>query len=664
MRRKGKKSFLDKIVNWAFWGFCGIIFFLIFLTLVQCSVKKPSAPSWNSSYNLPLLIKSYDMKTLIEKIDDPALIVDSLGNLGIYIQEDIDTIRIRENLELYPLAETFKDTIGEIPFTTTDTQYSELLLSEIYPGGAGSVPPFSFNLEVNFPELNALQEISIYNGIARFTVENHLGLALDSFSVELVDSASGTTIGTLVFESGIQQDSTVTKDLDLAAKSFSSKLSGNNKGHTPGGTILSLADKYLSFSLCFPDTVYIVSAIAKIPEIDLSRNQEVELPTDNTINSAYIRQGNLNLQINNRTNLSSNLTLVFPDLTSSGQPLSLSSYVGALSNTDLNIPLSGYDFQPAGNQLRITVTGQTESSGENLVSISSSDSIFFTLSSDTLFFSTLSGIIEPTPVQIEPIQLNLDLPQGLSSVSLTDAVLDLRIENSVGFPGYLDLNLNGEDGQYLFINGAIQPGTPQDPVTTDLIENNLQTFLNPVPEQVSLSGQATCGDGITPGSVTENDFICGEFILSSPFEFTLDSTRIEIDPDSNSLDEDLRDGLNDKVNRAKIYLNLENHLPLGTSIELFFGRNLGSLYSSPELLIGPALIQPGEIDSSGQVLNSVTTEHIIELTNQDLDVFTNSPFYSAGRITLRGTDGQRIKLLSTDYIKINSRLELEVKYEE
>lgn len=664
MRRKGEKSFLDKIVNWAFWGFCGIILFLIFLTLVQCSVKKPSAPSWNSSYNLPLLIKSYDMKTLIEKIDDPALRIDSLGNLGIYIQEDFDTIWIRENLEISPLAQTFKDTIGEIPFTTTDTQYAELLLSEIYPGGAGTVPPFSFNLEIDFPEINALQEISINNGIARFTAENHLGLDLDSFSVELVDSASGTIIGTLVFESGIPQDSSVTKDLDLVEKSFSSKLSGNNKGHTPGGTILSLADKYLSFSLCFPDTVYILSAIARIPEIDLSLNQEVELPTDNTINSAHIRQGNLNLRISNLTNLSANLTLVFPDLTSSGQLLSLSPYVGAISNADLNIPLSGYDFQPAGNQLRITATGQTESSGQNLVSVNSSDSICFTISSDTLLFSSLSGIIEPTPVQIEPMQLNLDLPQGLSSVSLTDALLDLRIENGVGFPGYLDLNLNGDDGQYLFVTGAIQSGSPQDPVTTDLIENNLQTFLDPIPEQVSLSGQATCGDGITSGTATESDFICGKFILSSPFEFVLDSTSIEIDPDSNSLDEDLREGLNDKVNRAKIYLNLENHLPLGASIELLFGRDSGSLYSSPELLIGPALIQPGEIDRSGQVSNSVTTEHIIELTNQDLDVFTNSPFYSAGRITLRGTEGQKIKFLSTDYIKISSRLELEVKYEE
>ncbi|MCJ7497424.1 MAG: hypothetical protein MUO78_04740, partial [candidate division Zixibacteria bacterium] len=180
MRRRGEKSFLDKLVSWVFWSLCGVIFFLIFLTLVQCSVKKPSAPTWNSRYNLPLLIKTYDMRTLFDKIDDPALIIDSSGNLGISIQKNIDTIYVRENLDLSPLSDIFKDTLGEIPFISSDTQSSEVFLTEIFPGGAGSVPPFSFSLNLNFPQLNDLQEIAIKRGIARLKVENHLGLDLDS----------------------------------------------------------------------------------------------------------------------------------------------------------------------------------------------------------------------------------------------------------------------------------------------------------------------------------------------------------------------------------------------------------------------------------------------------------------------------------------------------
>ncbi|MDH4222419.1 MAG: hypothetical protein OEV55_02650 [candidate division Zixibacteria bacterium] len=661
MRRR-HKNFLDKLISWVFWALCGIIFLIVFLTLVQCSVKKPSAPAWNSCYNLPLLVKTYDMITLIEKIGDPALIIDSSGNPGIYIQEELDTIRVKENLKLSPLSETFKDTLGEIPVITADTQYTEILLEDIYPGGAGSIPPFSFSLEVNFPELNDLERVSINRGIARFTAENHLSLALDSFSVELVDSASGILIGTLVFENGIPQDSSVTEDLDLAQKSFSSRLSGDNQGYTPGGTILSLADKYLGLSLCFPDTVFVHSAIAKIPSMDLAENREFEIPTPNTIYSAHLKEGVINLQINNRTNLPADLRIVFPDLTSSGNPLSLNQYVGASGTLNQNITVDGYDFQPAGNNLRIEVSGQTRSSGENLVSVRSSDSISFYVYTDTTRFSTLSGIIEPTPVQIEPMQLNLNLPQGLSSVSLTDAVLDLRIKNGVDFPGYLTFDLNGDKGQYLSMNGEIQPGSPEHPVITVLAENNLLTFSNPIPEQVSLRGQATCGDGITSGTVTENDFICGEFILSSPFEFVLDSTRIEIDPDSNSLDEDIRDGLNDRLNLAKIYLNLENHLPLAAEVELFFSSDSGNLYTNPSLRVGPIQIDPAEIDySSGQVLNPVITENVIELTHQELDIFQSTPFYSGGRITLWGTDGQKVKFLPTDYIKINSRLELEIK---
>jgi hypothetical protein len=661
MRRKGEKSFLDKLVSWVFWSLCGVIFFLIFLTLVQCSVKKPSAPSWNSHYNLPLLIKTYDMRTLIDKIDDPSLIIDSSGNLGISIKKDIDTIFVRENLDLSPLSEIFKDTIGEIPFISSDTQNSEVFLSEIYPGGAGSVPPFSFTIDLNFPELTDLQEVAIKRGIARLKTENHLGLDLDSFSVALIDSVSGITLGTVVFESGIPQDSSVIRDLDLSEKSFSSKLSGNNKGHTPGGTILSLADKYIGFSLCFPDTVFVHSAIARVPAINLSKSQTVELPTENIINSARIKSGNLYLQLYNGTNLPASLNILFPDLTSSGEPLSISRYVGALNSSELSIPLQGYNFQPVEQNLRIEISGQTQSSGENFVSINSSDSFSFSVSSDTVLFSSLAGIIQPTTVQIEPMQINLDLPQGLSSVSLTDAVLSLKIKNGVGFPGVLDLNLAGEDGQSLLMSGGIQPGSPENPVITEIRENNLSSFLNPVPEQVSLTGEAICGDGISTGTVTENDFITGEFLLSSPFEFVLDSTQIEIDPNTNSLEEDLRDGLNDKVNWAKVYLNLENHLPLGAKIELFFSNNLDNLYTNPELLVGPVLLDPAETDSSGLVSNPVITENIIQLTKADLDVFQNPTFYSGGKITFQGTNGQKVKFLVTDYIQINSHLELEVK---
>jgi len=661
MRRRGEKSFLDKLVSWVFWSLCGVIFFLIFLTLVQCSVKKPSAPTWNSRYNLPLLIKTYDMRTLFDKIDDPALVIDSSGNLGISIQKNIDTIYVRENLDLSPLSDIFKDTLGEIPFISSDTQSSEVFLSEIYPGGEGSVPPFSFNIDLNFPELNDLQEVAIKRGIARLKAENHLGLDLDSFSVELIDSASGTSIGTVVFESGIPQDSSAIRDFNLSEKSFSSRLSGNNKGHTPGGTILSLADKYIGFSLCFPETVKVHSAIARVPAINLSKSQAVELPTENIIHSAQIKSGNLYLQLYNGTNLPANLDILLPDLTSSGQPLSLSRYIGALRSSELSIPLQDYDFQPAEQNLRIEISGQTESSGENFVRINSSDSIFFSISADTVLFSSLAGIIQPTTVQIEPMQINLDLPQGLSSISLTDAVLSLRIKNGVGFPGSLDLNLEGEDGQSLIMSGGIQPGSPENPVITEIRENNPGSFLNPVPEQVFLNGNSICGDGRSAGTVTENDFITGEFLLSSPFEFVLDSTQIEVDPDTNSLDEDLRDGLNDKVNWAKVYLNLENHLPLGAKVELFFSRNSDDLYTNPQLLIGPVLLDPAETDSSGLVTNPVITENIIQLTKADLDVFQNPTFYSGGKITFQGTNGQKVKFLVTDYIQINSHLELEVK---
>jgi len=57
--------------------------------------------------------------------------------------------------------------------------------------------------------------------------------------------------------------------------------------------------------------------------------------------------------------------------------------------------------------------------------------------------------------------------------------------------------------------------------------------------------------------------------------------------------------------------------------------------------------------------NSSQTE--INLSHQELQVFTSVPFYMAGYIDFPGTNGQTIKASAADFIKITSYLELNVK---
>jgi hypothetical protein len=108
-------------------------------------------------------------------------------------------------------------------------------------------------------------------------------------------------------------------------------------------------------------------------------------------------------------------------------------------------------------------------------------------------------------------------------------------------------------------------------------------------------------------------------------------------------------------------LKLENHLPLEGRVTLFFSRNQGDLFSNPDLVIGPVVAALGELNFDGTVRESGLFEDEIDLTYQDLQVFTGTPFYTAGAMDFPGTGGEAITVLATDFIKVTSYLELNVR---
>ena len=59
----------------------GLIVVTIFLTLVQCSVKSPEAPSWNTTFSVPVVNRTYQMVELVDKVGQDELGIDSLGNV-------------------------------------------------------------------------------------------------------------------------------------------------------------------------------------------------------------------------------------------------------------------------------------------------------------------------------------------------------------------------------------------------------------------------------------------------------------------------------------------------------------------------------------------------------------------------------------------------------
>ena len=74
--------------------FLGLVVILVFLTLAQCTVKKPEAPSWNSKLTIPLVNRTYTMTEIIDRIDQDGISFDSLGNVNYSLTQQLDTVSL------------------------------------------------------------------------------------------------------------------------------------------------------------------------------------------------------------------------------------------------------------------------------------------------------------------------------------------------------------------------------------------------------------------------------------------------------------------------------------------------------------------------------------------------------------------------------------------
>jgi hypothetical protein len=659
-----KKENLSKrnYISCLLWG-KRLILFLGLLFFFQCSVKTPSAPSWNTKLTIPLVNKNYDMVTLIEKMDEPLLKADSLGNLFFHIEEDLDTVTLLGKLVCDSVTENFKDTLGTIKITPSDSKQLIFSLTDFYSSAPGTVPPDIATVEADLDTFTSFYQVTIKEGYATLTAANHLGLDLDSLKFDIIDKISSEILKTTIIPGGIQDNDSIIQKLTFVDETISNQFTIQVSARTPGGFVPSLEGKYFSFDLSI-DSLMVTQGIAKIPYFDLTTEEEIILPSNHIIDSATIRTGSLFLDLSNFTNIIAFVEFDFPEFESNGQILRANRIIPAGGQSDLELSLDGYSFKPlSGASITVQIRTQINDSGDQLVSFNSSDSVTAVAFLSEVAFSQISGRLEPTVLDIGEINRDIDLPPGFENVHLKNASLSLNIHNGVNFPADLSVTIEGNNGQTLQLSGNIEAGSPWATAVTTIQENNLDPFLDPVPQRITLTGQAICGDGISSGIVNEEDFFFGQIEIISPLELIMDSCQVQIDQDSHTVNDDVKSLIEDQVNWSKVIFKIESHLPLEARTSIFVSRNEENIFSDPDLVIGPVNVPRGELDQNGLVINSRISESTISLNYEELQIFQNSPFYIAGKLDFPGTNGAIIKALATDFIKITSYVEVEIKNE-
>ncbi len=637
-----------------------------------CSVKKPQSPTWITTWEIPMTNKVFEISNLLDKIDSTNIVYDAQGNPGFNITQNFDTIMVGNSLSVNGISVGIHDSIGVVNIDAPADANATTNLGDLLPVSFGVVPPASFSFNQALPALDKFSWIEAQSGNMSLSFYNGLGVALDSFRVTLIDLADMHTVGVADYQ-GLANLETKTQSIDISGQRISNNIRMDFSGHCPGGVVVGSAPYLLNATMSFPATIAVTSARAEVPAFTKTQSQVSFLNDSTLVDSAIIASGSLQLNISNFTQLQFTVDIHSANFRYLGADLNVVRPVGPDSSVLVNIDLAGYQFLPldstTSQYVLVELTADIPGSAPSQYTINANDSLGVNVDLSQIDFSAVTGKVAPTVIAIAPIQQNIDIPNGLDQAQLTQAIFNLNLFNNSTVPANVDLTVSG-NGKNISVSGLVEgKSTPLSAAAQTILSvpsSELSNFLNPPPAQITISGQAIINPDYGITTVTNNDFFYGEVEISSPFAMAiLDTIGVDLDIQKTNIDSKSRpENFQETVKYGTFEANIENHLPLGTSLTVFIGiAGDSTLYTSDStLVLGPYILAPGITDSLGRVAQSINSIISDSLGSDQLRIFDHDSVFIGQQIDLLPTDSIGILVTGTDYVRIiaNTRIQLQL----
>jgi hypothetical protein len=653
---------------------CALILPVLTIALLTgCSIQEPQAPSWLTTWNVPIINKTYGINEILEDIDDFTNVPDSAGNPGFQITHDIDTVRVDNSLTVSGTNVTLIDSVGLVDIPAPSNVTASTDVSDLLPVNLGVIPPASFNHDQPLDTISDYTWAAVESGILIVSYTNTLDCDLDTFVVTLTDLADMHTVGTTNFPGGLPDNATKIDTVSIDGQQISNALSINFQGATnTGGVLVGAGPHALDVVLSFPQDITVSAARAEIPEIIRSQTESAALNDSSIIQSSIISSGTLQLDIINDTELPFTIDITSSCLQNGGTDFTISRQIPGNSTTQINQDLAGYNLSPVDSQstqyVVVDLYGVVPASAPLQYTISSSDSIKVDASLSTIIFESITGQVQPTAVAIPGTSQDLDIPEGLDQARLTRAELRFNVYNNSTVEADFDMDISG-DGRSINVTGRVagkQNVNDSAQLTTILIDSDqLSTLLDPPPATISISGDAVLNPDYGIATMTADDYMYGDIQIYSPFAFAiLSPISIDMDISENEIDPDSRpDNFMETFRYGSVDVDIESHLPLGVALTVYIGTlSDSSLYDDPAtLVLGPDTLQAGITDQSGTVVGSAFSQISYTLDSNDLSIFDNDTVYIGQRLNLLATDTSGVQVLGTDYLRLRSDATMEVQ---
>jgi hypothetical protein len=643
------------------------------LLVSGCALEEPQAPTWETTWDMPLTNKTYDIEELVDEMDSEDIVFDSLGNPSFSITQDVDTVSVEDNLTADAVNQTYEDSLDvvDIDSPTMDPETFNMTSLGI-PNVAGSVPA-----DTSFNETRALTTIDnfdwavIHEGTMRIEIANDMGIDLDTLVVTLYNSSDlGTPLSSAVFENGVADDETLSRDLELDGETIENQLTIITTGVALAQGI-SAPSNDMVVTTTFPGGLTVSSALAEIPGFTKNLDQVIDMEDSSIIYTSLIDQGSMSIQIVNGSALPMDLDLTFPNFEFNSTTLTISESVSGNSVVTRNVNLNGYNLIPDGTSapqtISVNVTANIEDSAPLKYQVNATDSLKVIADVSDITFESITGQIEPTTVDIDPMREDVDVPDGFEDATLTHAQLRVNLFNNSTSDVFVDMVLENENGTKSVAIQDTARGKSSliaEARETEILVSSLSlsTFLDPTPAEIVITGSAIMNpaqaDSVT---IHKDDFFYGNVEIYSPLAFALsDTSEIDLDvTDAEGAGDDSPD-FEETFNYGNIRAELTSHLPVGMKVSLYMGLYEDDrIFTDPNsLVIGPFVLQSATTDVNGYAIEEISSVFNDSLTSEEISIFENEEFFIAPKVQLLPTTGAYIT--GSDYFRISATARLSV----
>ena len=498
-------------------------------------------------------------------------------------------------------------------------------------------------------------------GTLQFSITNNWSATIQTLVIDLQNPGNQSVGKIRVFN--LAPNGSQTVNIDLAGKPLFSNLSFViDSIFIPGGTqpvAISLSQTIAINVL--GSGLRVNSAVAQIPGQNLGNDTSMvafNMLDSEEIYEILLDSGSLDLRFNSSLQLGIACELQIPGIRDqAGQSVLRNFVIQAgppdsfsidLTNKIVDLKLLSQGF----NQLQILFAKAILPSAGN-VSIDQNDSIQFSYALKNLKFNYVKGYFGQKEISSSPRAVNLDLATLTDrggTFFLANPELKLKVQNSIGAPLNLDLNLSGRKaGQSpVFLNSpnrAIPHPTVLGSTATGQISYNrnnssLPQLISMPPDSILAAGEIRLNpSGVTDTNfITKNSYIQLGVEMDLPFELSASGVNF-----GKTLEFD--GAVFESLKAATLVFKTINGFPFDFNARFtFMDSSYASLFSDSLNFMESAII-----NTDGEVIDTKSNISRLSMTEANLLQVRRAKYLDV-RLTMQTPqNGTRVVKLFSDY---------------